>query len=115
MKVQITNQQQAEGIIIIDIGMRTSLGDVTGQLDFPTAVGKLDFKFVDSSVTIIDIGTTSLTPTVNTNVKTLTFDPDTETLKVLDANDDSVLTVSTNNRTVLARVNFATSTITIYE
>lgn len=112
MKVLITNSQLSEGIIITDEVLRTNFGN---RVEVPVKIDVLEFNFEDDAHQIIEIGTTSFTPTVRTNVKALVFDPSAETLDVLDANDDSVLNVSTNNRTVLARVNFATSTITIYE
>jgi hypothetical protein len=112
MKVHIN---ETGGIIIVDVVLRTSLGAVSNQLELPVAMEKLEFRFADGSVSLIDIGTTSYTPTVRNNVKSLVFDPEAEMLDVLDETDDSVLSVSTNNREVLVRVNFATSTITIYE
>ena len=112
MKIQITNSQLSEGIIITDVILRTNFGD---RVEVPVKIDVLEFSFEGDAHQLIEIGTTSFTPTVKTNVKALVFDSSAKTLDVLDANDDSVLSVSTNNRTVLARVNFATSTITIYE
>ncbi len=112
MKVLITNSQLSEGIIITDEVLRNNFGD---RVEVPVKIDILEFSFEDDAHQLIEIGTTSFTPTVKTNVKSLVFDASAKTLDVLDANEDSVLSVSTNNRTVLARVNFATSTITIYE
>ena len=112
MKVQITNSQLSEGIIIVDLILRTTYGS---RVEVPVNTNILEFEFLNDTYKMIEIGTNAMTPTVNTNVAALEFDSANKTLTVLDANDDSVLNVSTNNRTVLARVNFATSTITIYE
>ncbi len=112
MKVLITNSQLSEGIIITDEVLRNNFGD---RVEVPVKIDILEFSFEDDAHQLIEIGTTSFTPTVKTNAKSLVFDASEKTLDVLDENDDSMLSVSTNNRTVLARVNFATSTITIYE
>lgn len=112
MKALITDSQLSEGVIITDTILRESFGD---RVEVPVKIDVLEFKFEDDTYCLTEIGTTSFSPTVNTSVKALLFDPGNETLDVLDADDESVQSVSTNDATVLARVNLATSTITIYE
>ena len=112
MKVQITNSQLSEGIIVTDIILRTTYGSL---VEVPIKVDKMDFRFADDAVRIIDIGTTALTPTVNNNVAALEFDRANKTVKVLDGSGNTVMQVSTNNQSVLIRVNFSTSTITVYQ
>jgi mevalonate kinase len=112
MKIQITNSQLSEGIIITDVILRTTYGNL---VEVPTKVDKMDFHFENDTVKVIDIGTTSLTPTVNNNVTALEFDRTNKTVKVLDGSGNTVMSASTNNQTVLVRVNFSTSTITVYQ
>lgn len=112
MKVQITNSQLSEGIIVTDVVLKTTYGSL---VEVPVKVDKMDFRFADHTVQVIDIGTTALTPTVNNNVVALEFDRANNTVKVLDGGGNTAMQVSTNNRTVLVRVNFSTGTITVYQ
>ena len=112
MKIQITNSQLSEGIIITDTILRTTYGSL---VELPVKAEKMDFRFDGDTVKAIDIGTTPLTPTVNNNAVSLEFDRANKTVKVLDGSDNVLMSVSTDNQSVLVRVNFATSTITVYQ
>lgn len=106
MKVTIEGQANA-GIIIIDIG--TSLAEMH------TNVPRMEFSLTNGTLQIIEIGTTTLTPTVKTNVAGFEFIGSTKTLKVLDNKDTTVYSTSTDGTTVLVRVDFNTATITVFE
>lgn len=112
MKVLITNPQLSEGIIIVDIVLRDSYGS---RVELPIEKDVIELEFSDSAYKMIDIGSTTKTPTVNNNVAALEFDSENKTLKVFDSEDEEVMSVSTSETTVLARVNLSTSTITIYQ
>ena len=112
MKIQITNTQLSEGIIITDVVLKTTYGSL---VEVPVQVDKMDFRFENDSARAIEIGTTALTPTVNNNVSALEFDRANKIVKVLDGSGNTVMQVSTDNRSVLARINFSNGTITVYQ
>ncbi len=109
MKVQITSI--STGIIIVDIvaGMNT-------PPEIPIKLDKLDFELRDGAYTITDIGNSTLTPTVKTNVTGFHFDQAGKNVQVIGADGRTVVhNTSTNNRLVQVRVNFNTASITVYE
>lgn len=112
MKIRITDQQESQGIIITDDILRSTYGNL---VEVPVKIEKMEFRFEDETVRVIEIGTTALTPTVNTNVVAVEFDRANKTLRILDSNNNEQMSVSTDNRTVLVRVNFSTATITVYQ
>ncbi len=116
MKTQIT--QQRDGIIIVDVvtGLRSALGtESTSPLQIPVRVDKMDFEFENGDYHIIDIGNSTLTPTIKTDVAGFNFDESARKIEVLDASGQSVYTTSTDNRVVQLRINFRTASITVYE
>lgn len=112
MKILITNPQLSEGIIVVDVILRNTYGN---RVELPLKTDVIEFEFLDEAYKVIEIGSTTKTPTVKNNVAALEFDSENKTLKVLDSEDEEVMTVSTSETTVLARVNLSTSTITIYQ
>ncbi|GAB4486826.1 MAG: hypothetical protein OHK0019_01110 [Saprospiraceae bacterium] len=112
MKIVITNPQLSEGIIIVDVILRDTYGS---RVEVPIKKDVIELEFSDGVYKVIDIGSTTKTPTVNNNVAALEFDSENKNLKVLDSEDEEVMSVSTSETTVLARVNLSTSTITIYQ
>lgn len=112
MRIEITDQQLSEGIIVVDEILRTTYGTL---VEVPIKTDKMEFRFADDTVGVIDIGTTALTPTVINNAAAVEFDRSDRALKVLDSDENEQMSVSTDNRTVLVRVNFATATITVYQ
>ncbi len=116
MKTQIT--QARDGIIIVDITIGLPAGQGTGSpipVQIPVKVDKMDFELQNSDYRIVDIGNSTLTPTVKTDVTGFEFDETNKSLKVFGANGQSVHSTSTNNKTVQVRVNFRTASITVYE
>jgi hypothetical protein len=105
MKV-IISQTSADSIIVIE--------DIT-SIEMAVKVGRMDFEFSGDKYRVIEIGSTTLTPTVNGHVTGLTFDPTTKALNVLDASSNSVYGTSSDRKTVLVKVDFNNSTITVYE
>jgi|GEM_PF-2938068 len=112
MKILITNPQLSEGIIIVDIVLRDSYGS---RVEVPIEKDVIELEFSDDVYTMVDIGSTTKTPTVNNNVAALEFDRENKTLTILDSEEEEVMSISTSETTVLARVNLSTSTITIYQ
>jgi hypothetical protein len=116
MKTQITEAR--DGIIIIDIinGFRSAQGvESPNQTEIPVRVDKMDFELRDDTYRIVDIGNSTLTPTVKTEVTGFVFDEANKTIKVLGANDETLYEASTDERLVQVRVNFRTASITVYE
>jgi len=112
MKVQITNQQLSEGIIITDVVLRTAHGSL---VELPVKVDKMDFRFAEDTVSVVEIGSTALAPTVNNNAAAVEFDRENKTVRVLDANGNTMMSASSSNQSVLVRVNFSTATITVFQ
>lgn len=102
MQVNITGQNS--GIIIVDVSTTLSL-----------EVPRIEFELSNGQFNIIEIGTTTLTPTVKNNVSGFEFNQSSMEVDVLGQTQDSVYNTSTKNRTVLVRVDFSTSTITVFE
>ncbi len=116
MKTQIT--QAKDGIIIVDIVNFTRGPQVTEspkQIEIPVRVDKMDFELRDDTYRIVDIGNSTLTPTVKTEVTGFVFDEANKTIKVLGADDETLYEASTEGRLVQVRVNFKTASITVYE
>lgn len=116
MKTQITEAR--DGIIIVDVvmGLRAAQGiETPTQTQIPVRVDKMDFELRDSTYRIVDIGNSTLTPTVKTEVTGFVFDEANKTIKVLGANDETLYEASTDGRLVQVRVNFKTASITVYE
>ena len=117
MKVKII--QTNTGIIIVDIvaGMNVPPNTTTVvPAELPVLLDKMDFEFRDNTWRIIDIGNSTLTPTVKTNVTGFNFDEAGNTLQVIGSDGRTVVhSASTNNRLVQVRVNFNTASITVYE
>jgi hypothetical protein len=107
MKINITSSQNFEGIIIID-----SNPGFTGELR--TKINRLEFEIINDVIKIKEIGTTQLTPTVKTGVTGFAFNESGKQLEVME-NRNVVLSTSTNQKTVLVRVDFNTATITTFE
>ena len=105
MKVTI-GAQENEGIIIVDT--------TTGIAQMNVAVSRIEFQLTNDTSKIFEIGTTTLTPTVKTGVTGFEFDESAKTLKVMNGTT-TVYSTSTNNKRVLVRVDFNTSTITVFE
>jgi len=106
MKVTI-NSQSGGGIIIVDMGV--------GLAQIPVQVSRMEFEIIDDVCTIIEIGTTTLTPTVKNNVTGFEFDEKGMSVNVLGQSQESVYQASSESNTVLVRVDFGTSTITVFE
>jgi hypothetical protein len=106
MIVQVSHSS-ADSIIIIE--------DVATGVSLSVKVGRMDFELSGSNHKIIEIGTTTLTPTVITNATGFEFDVVRKLLKVTDTSNAAVHTTSTNNKTVLVKVDFNSTTITVYE
>jgi hypothetical protein len=104
MKVTIGSQNA--GIIIVDI---------ENGIEMHTRVPRMEFELTNATSRIIEIGTTTLTPTVNTDVAGFEFSESTKTLKVFDSKEDTVYSTSTDSTTILVRVDFNTNTITVFE
>lgn len=116
MKTQIT--QARDGIIIVDVitGFRGPQGvESPNQIEIPVRVDKMDFELRDDTYRIVDIGNSTLTPTVKTEVTGFVFDEANKTIKVLGADDETLYEASTDERLVQVRVNFRTASITVYE
>ncbi len=116
MKAQIT--QARDGIIIVDLlpSLRAPQGmESTTQTQIPVRLDKMDFEFQDDIYRIVDIGNSTLTPTVKTEVTGFEFDEANNTIKVFGANGQTVYSASTDGRLVQVRVNFKTASITVYE
>lgn len=112
MKILITNPQLSEGIIVTDDILRSTQGN---KVEVPITKDVIELEFSDDVYTMVDIGSTTKTPTVNNNVAALEFDRENKTLTILDSEEEEVMSISTSETTVLARVNLSTSTITIYQ
>lgn len=117
MKLQIT--QANDGIIIVDVIITLNAPPNTTTVtptQIPINLDKIDFELQDGTYRITDIGNSSLTPTVKTNVTGFHFDEAAETIQVIGSDGrTAVYTALTNNRLVQVRVNFNTASITVYE
>lgn len=118
--MKITIGQNRNGIIIVDVvnGFAAPLpAGVSGQrLEIPVTLDRMDFLFEDGKVRIIDATGTTLVPTVYTGVSSLDYNPDTNELRVLGAAENPLSTpVSTAGKQVIARVDFSSATITLFQ
>ncbi|MEO6037101.1 MAG: hypothetical protein ABIQ93_01730 [Saprospiraceae bacterium] len=117
MKVQITPTNT--GIIIIDIvaGMNAPPDRSTiVPTELPVQLDKMDFELRNHTYTITDIGNSTLTPTIKTNVSGFNFDEAGQAVQIIGSDGQTVVySASTDNRLVQIRVNFNTASITVYE
>jgi hypothetical protein len=118
--MKITIGQNRNGIIVVDVnaGFAAPLPPgVSGQrLEIPVTLDRMDFLFEDGKVRIIDATGTTLVPTVYPEVSSLEFNPGTNELRVLGAAESPLSTpVSTSGKQIIARVDFSSATITLFQ
>ena len=119
-QMKISIGQNRDGIIQVDVinGFAAPLPPgVSGQrLEIPVTLDRMDFLFEDGKVRIIDASGTALVPTVYERVSSLDFNPGTNELRVLGAADSPLSTpVSTTGKQIIARVDFSSATVTLFQ